>query len=120
MSRSPAMGNTERHGHGRGPGSGHGLGDSGEARGLIPGLGAKFVEDNSITNGDSLVFSYDGYGLFDFALFDQFECEKIVVRDAQPQVNKEVKEEEDDDVVVVNDDDDNDNDGGDNGDEGDR
>nr|GMC80289.1 B3 domain-containing protein REM20-like [Ipomoea batatas]GME14874.1 B3 domain-containing protein REM20-like [Ipomoea batatas] len=50
---------------------------------------AKFVEDNSITNGDCLVFSYDGYGMFDFVLFDQFGCEKIVVRDAQPQVKKE-------------------------------
>ncbi|XP_031127737.1 B3 domain-containing protein REM20-like [Ipomoea triloba] len=79
---------------------------------------AKFVEDNSITNGDCLVFPYGGYGRFDFALFDQFGCEKIVVRDAQPQDNKEVKEEKDDDVVV-NDNDDNDNDGDDNGDNGD-
>ncbi|XP_031125516.1 B3 domain-containing protein REM20-like isoform X2 [Ipomoea triloba] len=58
---------------------------------------ANFVEDNSITNGDCLVFSYDGYGMFDCVLFDQFGCEKIVVRDAQSQVNKEVKQEEDDD-----------------------
>nr|GME21526.1 cingulin isoform X2 [Ipomoea batatas] len=46
---------------------------------------AKLVKDNSITNGDCLFFSYGGYGLFEFVLFDQFGCEKIVVRDAQPQ-----------------------------------
>nr|GMD96177.1 B3 domain-containing protein At5g60140-like [Ipomoea batatas] len=61
---------------------------------------AKFVEDNSITNGDCLVFSYDGYGMFDFVLFDQFGCEKIVVRDEMHNLK------EDD---VVNDDDDNNN-----------
>nr|GMC88098.1 B3 domain-containing protein REM20-like [Ipomoea batatas] len=82
---------------------------------------AKFVEDNSITNGDCLLFSYGGYALFEFVLFDQFGCEKIVVRDAQPQVNKEVEEEEDDDdvVVVISDDDDKVNDYGDSGDGGD-
>ncbi|XP_019155922.1 PREDICTED: uncharacterized protein LOC109152727 [Ipomoea nil] len=80
---------------------------------------ATFVEDNSITNGDCLVFSYCGYSLFDFVLFDQFGCEKIVMKDAQPQVKKEVKEEDEDDDVVVNDDDNNDNDDGDSDDEGD-
>lgn len=80
---------------------------------------ANFVEDNSITNGDCLVFFYDGYGLFDFVLFDQFGSEKIVVpTDAQPQVKTEVKEEEEDDDVVVVDDDDN-NGGHDSGDEDD-
>nr|GMD98366.1 B3 domain-containing protein At5g60140-like [Ipomoea batatas] len=47
--------------------------------------------------------------MFDFVLFDQFGCEKIVVRDAQPQVKKKVKQEEEEEDDVVNDDDDNNN-----------
>lgn len=52
----------------------------------------KFVRDNFLRNGDSMVFKYDGYGLFDFVLINPSGREKLVAIDAQARRMKELKE----------------------------
>lgn len=50
-----------------------------------------FVKDNSLEDGDFLVFSYDGHSLFDVEIFDKSGCEKVVAL-MQNEVKQEVRE----------------------------